>query len=103
MATTGNRPARQIFLDARALDNIAEILRDPEWAPGMLEDIAERVRATGRDTSNVYECEYCGVTLHCDTDDDPDDPTLGPDNSTLCEQGDSREHDAISVSTWERH
>jgi hypothetical protein len=35
--------------DARALDAIAEILRDPDWAAGMLEDIAAIVGDTGRD------------------------------------------------------
>lgn len=31
-----------------ALDEIAELLRDPEWGVGMLEDIAVVVSATGR-------------------------------------------------------
>lgn len=34
--------------DARAVEAIAEMLRDPEWGVGMLEDIAELVRGTGR-------------------------------------------------------
>jgi hypothetical protein len=38
--------------DVAALAEIAEILRDPEWGVGMLEDIAEIVRATGRTVEN---------------------------------------------------
>lgn len=38
--------------DAAALDRIAEILRDPEWAPGMLEDIAGLITHTGRNIEN---------------------------------------------------
>lgn len=38
--------------DARALDLIQEMLRDPEWGVGMLEDIAEIVTATGRRVEN---------------------------------------------------
>lgn len=38
--------------DAGALDAIREMLRDPEWGVGMLEDIAELVKATGRDVAN---------------------------------------------------
>ncbi len=34
--------------DATALDQIAEMLRDPEWGTGMLEDICLIVEATGR-------------------------------------------------------
>lgn len=39
-------------LNARALDAIAEMLRDPQWGVGMLEDIAELVERTGRTTAN---------------------------------------------------
>lgn len=35
-----------------ALDVIATILRDPDWAVGMLEDIAEIVTAAGRTIDN---------------------------------------------------
>jgi hypothetical protein len=35
-----------------ALDVIAEMLRDPEWGVGMLEDIADLVRGTGRSVEN---------------------------------------------------
>lgn len=49
------RLARELSRDADALDDIAEILRDPEWAPGMLEDIADIVRATGRDAEGDHE------------------------------------------------
>lgn len=38
--------------DTRALDLIAEMLRDPRWGVGMLEDIAELVERTGRTTAN---------------------------------------------------
>lgn len=38
--------------DGRALTIIAEILRDPDWGVGMLEDIAVLVAKTGRDLSN---------------------------------------------------
>lgn len=38
--------------DAAALDRIAEILRDPQWGTGMLEDIAEIVSSAGRITEN---------------------------------------------------
>lgn len=44
-------PPRELA-DALALDLIAEMLRDPEWAPGMLEDAAVWVTATGRTTTN---------------------------------------------------
>jgi hypothetical protein len=39
--------------DAAALDEIAYMLRDPAWGVGMLEDIAEIVKATGRDLSEI--------------------------------------------------
>jgi len=39
--------------DATALDTIAWMLCDPEWAPGMLEDIADIVRRTGRSVDNL--------------------------------------------------
>ena len=35
--------------DVNALDRINEILSQPEWSVGMLEDIAEIVHATGRE------------------------------------------------------
>jgi hypothetical protein len=34
--------------DAAAVEVIAEWLRDPEWGVGMLEDIADTIRRTGR-------------------------------------------------------
>lgn len=40
------------YPDSSALDDIAELLRDPEWNGGMLEDIAEIIRATGRSTDS---------------------------------------------------
>lgn len=39
-------------VDGFALDEIAEILRDPSWGAGMLEDIADIVNDTGRTTDN---------------------------------------------------
>lgn len=45
----------EILPDLVVLDAIAHILRDPDWAPGMLEDIAELVAGTGRDLSNPRE------------------------------------------------
>jgi hypothetical protein len=41
--------------DQAALDAIAHVLSDPEWDSGMLEDIAEYVRATGRSTETRYD------------------------------------------------
>lgn len=38
--------------DKLALDDIAEMLRDPDWGSGMLEDIADLVRRTGRTVEN---------------------------------------------------
>jgi hypothetical protein len=38
--------------DGDALDRIQEMLRDPQWGVGMLEDIAEIVTGTGRTTKN---------------------------------------------------
>jgi hypothetical protein len=38
--------------DADALDQIAEILRDPEWGVGMLEDIGDIARSAGRSIEN---------------------------------------------------
>lgn len=41
--------------DTRALDAIQDMLRDPEWGVGMLEDIAELVGATGREMGAVLD------------------------------------------------
>lgn len=38
--------------DTEAIELIAEWLRDPEWAPAMLEDIADAIRDTGRSVEN---------------------------------------------------
>jgi len=38
--------------DAFVLDEIAEMLRDPEWGVGMLEDIRDLVNRTGRTCEN---------------------------------------------------
>jgi hypothetical protein len=52
----GHGPAAERPADPRtdtaAVDVIAEWLRDPEWGSGMLEDIADAVRATGRTVEN---------------------------------------------------
>ena len=39
--------------DNRALDIIAYLLKDPDWGPGMLEDIAELVIRSGRSVENI--------------------------------------------------
>lgn len=39
---------RIVVPDADACERIAEMLRDPEWGVGMLEDIADIIRETGR-------------------------------------------------------
>lgn len=51
----GHRPAEEraapqpaALSDTAAIAIIAEWLRDPEWGVGMLEDIADAVRSTGR-------------------------------------------------------
>jgi hypothetical protein len=44
--------------DANALEAIAEMLRDPEWGVGMLEDIADLVSDTGRSIQGI--CAACG-------------------------------------------
>jgi hypothetical protein len=44
-----NEPPARHLSEPAALDAIAVILRDPDWAPGMLEDIGEIVAGTGRD------------------------------------------------------
>jgi hypothetical protein len=41
--------------DIRALDAIQYMLRDPEWGSGMLEDIADLVRATGRKVEDIED------------------------------------------------
>jgi hypothetical protein len=51
-------PVRQLpegYRDMAALDQIAEILRDPEWGAGMLEDIAQIINATGRVTEDYAD------------------------------------------------
>lgn len=39
--------------DTDALDRIQHMLRDPEWGVGMLEDIADIIRGTGREVENL--------------------------------------------------
>lgn len=39
-------------LELQVLDSIQEMLRDPDWGVGMLEDIAEMIQLTGRSTEN---------------------------------------------------
>lgn len=50
--------AGQRIPDAMALDRIAEVLRDPDWAPGMLEDIAELITHTGRSIGNQPDVRW---------------------------------------------
>jgi hypothetical protein len=72
--------------DAAALDALADMLRDPEWGVGMLEDIAELVSGTGRSIQGT-----CGSCDH---------PVLwdGPCEADGCACG---EHEP--QSTWDRH
>ena len=44
--------------DAAALDAIADMLRDPEWGVGMLEDAADIALRTGRSIQGT--CGSCG-------------------------------------------
>ena len=44
--------------DNRALDIIAYLLKDPDWGPGMLEDIAELVIRSGRSVETI--CHLAG-------------------------------------------
>jgi hypothetical protein len=41
--------------DKQILDQIAMLLQEPEWGPGMLEDIETLVRRTGRDVDGDGE------------------------------------------------
>ena len=50
--TTGGSGVARTAEDAPALDDIAEMLRDPDWGVGMLEDIAAIVSQTGRPTDS---------------------------------------------------
>jgi len=50
---TRNAYLASLLTDAQALDEIAHILRDPDWGVGMLEDFAELVQRAGRDTANL--------------------------------------------------
>jgi len=45
-----DEPSARELADAITLDRIAEMLRDPEWVHGMLEDIRDLVAKTGRST-----------------------------------------------------
>jgi hypothetical protein len=42
----------------RALEAIADMLRQPEWTVSMLEDIADIVRAAGYDLDREPDNEY---------------------------------------------
>jgi hypothetical protein len=74
--------------DRAALDAIAEMLRDPEWSVGMLEDIADISIGTGRSIQGT--CGSCGHAAdesgdkHCSSDGCP------------CEEHAQR-------PTWDRH
>lgn len=49
---TDRKPPPRKIPDSTALKQIQEMLRDPDWGSGMLEDIAEIVEQTGRTTKN---------------------------------------------------
>ena len=55
----GEHEAGRTDTDQRVLNAVAWMLCDPEWGAGMLEDIADLVRQTGRSVDNIP---------------DPDDP-----------------------------
>ena len=50
-------PPAQQQADRAALDRIQHMLRDPEWGVGMLEDIADIIRGTGREVENLPDDE----------------------------------------------
>lgn len=72
--------------DADTLDAIAHMLRDPEWGVGMLEDIAELVRDTGRSLK-----ETCAACDHPASWDEPCEAA-----GCACAQHEPQ-------STWDRH
>lgn len=86
--------------DNHAMEEIAEMLRDPEWGVGMLEDIADIVRRTGREVEDIMECDWCGERLH---QEGGDGDWLSPDGHTLCWPDGDRLHEAVAQSTWARH
>ncbi len=49
---TGTVDSERTAEDRNALDAIAYMLADSEWGVGMLEDIADLVRTTGRSIAN---------------------------------------------------
>lgn len=61
-ADFGSEETQQLK-DHDALQNIQEMLRDPNWAVGMLEDIAEILARTGRETDN-YDDEHSTWAQH---------------------------------------
>ena len=52
MDSLQRRTLDQVELDQNAIDRIQEMLRDPDWGVGMLEDIADLIRRTGREVEN---------------------------------------------------
>lgn len=52
---SGHIPHSRSRTDEHALDAIAQILRDPDWGVGMLEDISAIVAGTGRDVTGDGE------------------------------------------------
>jgi hypothetical protein len=74
--------------DAAALDALADMLRDPEWGVGMLEDIAELVSGTGRSIQGI--CAACGHPAY-----DTVDERCGADGCA-CPQHEQG-------PTWDRH
>lgn len=64
-----------------AVDRIAELLRDPQWGVGMLEDIEQIIKKAGGDT----QTRYFLVAWHCVSldqlpSDAPLDPRFDPEN-----------------------
>lgn len=55
MAGWGITLVRADDADAKALDEIQEMLRDPRWGVGMLEDIRDIIERTGRSCKNYSD------------------------------------------------
>jgi len=95
--------------DKNALDRIAEMLRDPDWGVGMLEDIADIVRETGREIETTYRCDLCSKVVRLANPEAPD-----RDHVWIDEQGEWRcpeseedepdnTHEPEPIDTWDRH
>ena len=60
----GDQDGSGTLTDADALDQVAELLRDPEWAPGMLEDVRDKVEETGRSTRSYPDGRSTWLNRH---------------------------------------